>query len=178
MSAQAKVTSLDALESLRASIIVFSSRAQSIVDQVTDEIRRTRSWVQQEKRRHWDLEVKRRDRVLAQAKQELLSAKLVGTLDNLSAQQATVRKAREALEEAELKLRQVKRWMRDFDHAAEPLAKALDSFRSMLAHDLPQGTAFLRQAQITLADYAGMRMPGRAPEPAAADGKLPEGEAI
>ena len=54
--------------------------------------------------------MQRRARVLAQAEQELLSAKLVKLLDNLNVQQAAVRKAKHALEEAETKLRNVKRW--------------------------------------------------------------------
>src|SRR5258708_6198136 len=124
MSAQANVTSLEALETFRASLIVFSTKALSIVDQMSDEIRRTRSWVQQEQRRHWEGEVQRRDRVLGQAKQELLSAKMVGVLDNFSAQQANVRKAQQALEEAETKLRLVKRWTRDFESATDPLARS------------------------------------------------------
>lgn len=156
MSSQAHLTSLEALESFRSAVIVFTNKAHSAVDQVSDEIRRTRSWIQQEQRRRWEGEVQRRSRALAQAEQELLSAKLVGILDNLSVQQAAVRKARHAVQEAETKLRNVKRWTRDFDNATEALAKSLDSFRSMLAHDLPKGISFLTQAQITLSDYSGL----------------------
>ncbi|MEA3189060.1 MAG: hypothetical protein QOD99_2890 [Chthoniobacter sp.] len=165
MNAQARVTSLDALETFRASMIVFGNKAHNAADQVADEIRRTRSWIQHDQRVHWENELRRRSRALAQAEQELLSAKLVGLLDNLSAQQNAVRRTREACEEAEKKLRNVKRWTRDFDSAAEPLAKRIDSFREVLAQTLPRAIAFLLQAQKTLEAYGETSAPTPAARP-------------
>lgn len=151
--AQAKVTSIDALESFRASMIVFINKACSTLDQVTDEISRTRSWVQHDQRLHWEREVRKRSRTLLQAEQGLLSARMIKLLDNLAAQQAAVHKAKRALEEAEAKLRRVKLWTRDFDSSFEPLAKSLNSLRDYLAHDIPKGIAYLTQAQKALESY-------------------------
>jgi len=94
MATHAKVTSVDALEIFRASLIVFLNKAHSALDQASDEIRRTRSWIQHDQRTHWENEMRRRARALAQAEQELLSARMTKALDNLSAQQAAVHKAR------------------------------------------------------------------------------------
>ena len=178
MSTQAKVTSLEALEIFRAGMIIFSDKAHSAVDQISDELRRTRSWIQHDQRQRWESEVRRRSRILGQAEQELLSAKMVGVLDNLSVQQMAVRRAREAFDEAEKKLRNVKRWARDFDGAAEPLAKTLDSFREVLVHEIPRGISFLLQAQKTLETYSELRAPkpagGVDPAPGGAQGDLPE----
>jgi hypothetical protein len=153
MGAQANVTSVDALESMRAALIVFSSKALSVVDQLSDEIRRTRMWVQQEQRRHWEAEVKKRDRALVEAKQELLGVKMIGMIHNFSAQQAAVRKCSAAFEEAKTKLLHVKKWTRDFDAAAEPLTRSLENFRGVLARDLPEAAGFLLHAQKTLTAY-------------------------
>jgi DNA repair exonuclease SbcCD ATPase subunit len=154
MATEAKVTSIEALEVFRASIIIFLTKAHQSLDLVTDEIRRMRSWIQEEQRTYWEGEVRRRSKVLAQAEQELLSAKMVKLLDNLQRQQAIVHKARHALEEAEEKLRNVKRWTRDFDSCAGPLAKSLDSLREYLAQDVPKGIAYLTQAITTLEAYS------------------------
>jgi hypothetical protein len=114
--------------------------------------------------------------VLAQAEQELLSAKMIRIKDNLSVQQLAVRRAKHALEEAEAKLRAVKRWNRDFDTNAEPLTKRLESLREFLSHDMPKGISFLLQAQRTLEEYSETRRvesSGKPPESqpaAAADG--------
>jgi chromosome segregation ATPase len=151
--AQAKVTSIDALESFRASMIVFANKAHSVLDQVTDEIGRTRSWIQHDQRLYWEREVRKRSRTLLQAEQELLSARMIKLLDSLAALQAAVHKAKRALEEAEEKLRCVKLWTRDFDSSFEPLAKSLNSLRDYLAQDVPKGIAYLAQAQKALESY-------------------------
>ena len=154
MSEQARVSSIDALESFRASLIVFLNRAHKCIDEVGDEIRRTRVWVQQDQRLFWEREIKRRQRVLDAAEQELLTARLSNLRDNIKFQQDAVRKAKAAVHEAEEKIRNLKIWMRDFPHVIDPLARRLESMREYLDLDLPKALAFLVQAQRTLSDYA------------------------
>src|SRR5271170_2137284 len=106
MANQARVTSTDALESFRASLIVFLAKAHRCVDDVSDEVRRTRVWLQHDQRVHWEGEFRRRTKLLGQAEQELMSARL--TNDNEGAmmlRQAAVSRARRALGEAEEKIR-------------------------------------------------------------------------
>src|SRR4051812_11353008 len=156
MSEQARVSSIDALESFRASLIVFLTRAHQCIDQVGDEIRRTRVWVQHDQREFWDREIRRRQRVLAQAEQELLTARLSNLRDNIKFQQEAVRKARAAVHEAEEKIRNLKIWARDFPHVIDPLARRIEGMREYLDLDLPKALAFLVQAQRTLSDYADL----------------------
>src|SRR6201996_433603 len=176
MGEQSRVTSVEALETMRSGLIVFSSKALSVVDQLSDEIRRTRMWVQQEQRRHWEAEVKKRDRALVEAKQELLGVKMIGMIHNFSAQQAAVRKCSAALEEAKTKLLHVKKWTRDFDAAAEPLTRSLENFRGVLARDLPEAAGYLLHAQKTLAAYNETRdlRTGPPPPAPAEDSDTPE----
>ncbi len=154
MAEQAKVTSIDALEAFRASLIVFVHAAHQHLDGVGDDVRRTRSWVQSEQRLHWQGELRRRMRALELAEQELFSAKLSGLRDNLVVQQNAVRKTKAAVEEAEEKLRNVKLWTRNFDHTADPMLKRLESLRLLLDHDMPKAISFLLQAQKTLEGYS------------------------
>jgi hypothetical protein len=165
MATHAKVTSIDALEAFRASLIVFLNKSHSAIDQAADDIRRTRSWIQLDRRSHWENEVRRRARNLAQAEQELLSARMAKALDNLTVQQMAVRRARQALEEAQDKMRKIKLWIRDFDGAVEPLAKGLNSLRGFLDHDMPQGIAYLSEIQKIMESYTEMQKPA-APVPA------------
>ena len=163
MAEQAHVTSLDALEAFRASLIVFLGHAHRSVDEVGDEVRRTRGHLQNEWRTRWEQEIRKRRQLLSQAEQDLLSAKLSNLRDNISAQQNAVRKAREALDHAEKKLRKVKLWTRDFDTAVGPLVKRIDSLRHLLDFDLPKGLAYLVQAQKILEAYAESAPPTPAP---------------
>ena len=170
MATQAKVTSIEALERFRASLIVFLNKAHSALDQTTDEIRRTRAWIDHDRHTHWEAEVRRRARILAQAEQELLSARMTKARDDLSAQQLAVRKAKSSLEEAEQKMRNVKIWRRDLDGLVDPLARGLNSLRSYLDHDLPGGIAHLAELQRLVESYTEMRVAvpaGAASAPAA-----------
>jgi len=157
MSEQARVSSIDALESFRASLIVFLNRAHKCIDEVGDEIRRTRVWIQQDQRHYWEREIRRRQRVLDAAEQELLTARLSNLRDNIKFQQDAVRKAKAAVQEGEEKVRNLKIWMRDFPHLIDPLARRLEGMREYLDLDLPKALAFLVQAQQTLSDYAELQ---------------------
>jgi len=170
MATHAKITSIDALEAFRVALIVFVNKTHSALDQASDEIRRTRGWIQTDRKTYWENEMRRRARALAQTEQELLSARMTKALDNLSAQQAAVHKARHALEEAQDKVRKIKLWIRDFDGAVEPLAKGLNSLRGYLDHDMPHGIANLSEMQKIIESYTEVHRPAPpafAPAPAA-----------
>ena len=170
MTPQAKLTSVEALEVFRASLIVFVTKANNSLDQAVDEVRRTRGWIQQDQRSHWENEMRRRARVLQQVEQELVSARMSKALDNLAAQQAAVHKAKRALEEAQDKMRKVKLWIRDFDGLVEPMSKGLNSLRGYLDHELPQGIAYLAEVQKIMESYLESSKPvtaKAAPAPAA-----------
>ena len=162
MAEQAKVTSLHALETFRADLIVFMTEAHRAVDEVGDEVRRTRYWIQNDQRTHWEGQARRRKRVLDAAEQELFAAKLSGLRDTTAAQVAAVRKAKAALAEAEDKLRVIKKWNRDFDGCADPLVRGLSSLREFLDQDMPKALAYLVQAQHTLEAYAETGAPAAA----------------
>ena len=159
MADQAKVTSIDVLESFRARMIVFLTKSRRAVDEATDEIRRTRNWLQGDQRVHWEAQVKKRKKILEQAEAELMTARFSEFVDTPSVQQMAVRKARRALEEAEGKLAKVKAWTRDYDAQADPLAKRLESIRFVLDQELPRGVTYLSQAQRTLEGYTEMPFP-------------------
>jgi hypothetical protein len=77
-----------------------------------------------------------------------------------------VRKAKAAVEEAEEKLRNVKKWNQNFDSVADPLMKKLDSFREYLDHEMPDAITFLYRAREILDAYAERTTPGDKPAPA------------
>ncbi len=173
MAEQAKVTSIDALETLRSEMILFMNAAQRSVDEVNDDVRRTRMWLQTEQRPHWEREIRKRTKLLGDAKAELLTARMSGIRGSTQTQEMAVRKAQRALDEAEEKLRAVKTWMRNYDHAVDPLLKRLESMRSFIDYDLPKGLAFLVHAQRTLEAYASIGTPGSGPMPAALNAAEP-----
>ena len=167
MGTQAKVTSVDALDSFRASLVVFVTKARQSVDGVRDQVRRTRNRLQTDLRMHWEGEIRRRRRILDQKQQELYSARLSGLTETVTMRQAIVRKAKAAVDEAEEKLRNVKTWNRNFDGFADPLVKKLESFREYLDHEMPDAITFLYRAREILDAYAEKTAPADKPAPAA-----------
>jgi hypothetical protein len=166
MATQARVTSIDALGTFRAAVIIFMTKARQAVDTMSDQAKRTRVWLQTDQRMHWENEIRRRQRLLDQAEQELYSARLSGLAETVTVRQAAVRKAKRVLEEAQEKLKNVKRWSQNFDAAADPMLKKLDSLREYLDHDMPDAIAFLANAQRALEAYAQSAPPAAAPPPA------------
>jgi hypothetical protein len=154
MASQARVTSIDALGTFRSALIIFMTKARQAADNVSDQTRRMRAWLQNDQRVRWEGEIRRRQRALDQAQQELYSARLSGLTETVTVRQAAVRKAKRAVEEAEEKLKNVKRWNQNFDGCADPLLKKLDGLREYLDHEMPDALAFLSNAQRALEAYA------------------------
>ena len=157
MADQAKVSSLDAIEAFRTSLVIFIEKAGKALDEVGDAVRRTRYWVQDEQRNHWLAERRRRERKLEQAEQELYSSRLSPLEDSGTEAQMLVRRARRALQEADEKLRVIKRWTRDYDSAVEPLARRLDTIQDLVATKYPKATAELAETLRILEDYAAVK---------------------
>jgi hypothetical protein len=162
MAIQARVTSTDALESFRASLIVFQVKARKAVNDVGDEVRRTRLWLQHDQRTHCEGECRRWTKTLQQAEQELMSARLSTENETARmARQAAVNKTRRGLEEATNKLRRVKTWTQNFDGRTDPVLKRLEALRQYLETDLPKATSYLVNARNTLEAYS--QAPGLEP---------------
>ena len=168
MAERAHITSLDALESFRAHLIIFTTTAHRSLDEVGDQVRRMRLWLQNDQRLHWEGELRKRTRAFDEARQELLGARLQGLRNAISNREANVRLAKQALALAETKLRAVKTWSRDFETSVDPLVKRMQSLRHFLDHDMPKAMAWLVQAQRTLEAYAEGAPPPSSETPAAA----------
>lgn len=166
MATEAKVRSLEALETLRAAMIVFISRARRALDQVGEEVSRTRLWVQSDQQTFWAEQVRKRTRAMELAQAELFSAKLSTLKDTTVMQEMQLRKARRLVEEATEKLRSVKVWSRDFDTHFDPLLKKLETTRRHLDEVMPRGVNHLASLQKILEAYTESAPPAAAPAPA------------
>jgi len=154
MPQSAKVTSIDAIDSFKASLIVYIEKAGCILDDLSNDVVRTRIWLQTDRQLYWKNQTRQRAHELAQAEQELLTARLSGMPEAIKARQMTVNKARLALREAEDRMARVKQWIREFESQVESRAKLVAQLRHSLSHDMRKGVAFLEGAATTLAAYA------------------------
>jgi hypothetical protein len=160
MPQQAHVISLESLEAFRAHLIVYLSQARPSLEEVSADALRTHLWLQNEQRMHWENEFKRRTKTLEQAQQTLFSARIGLLRPETSAEQLAVHRAKRAVEEADAKLRIIKRWDREYDGRAQPLLKQMEKLHSVLSNDMVKAVAFLTEAIKSLAAYAELHSPG------------------
>ena len=153
MPQKAHVTSLEAIELFRSNLIIYLSQARPALDEVSAEVMRTRSWLETDQCLHWENQMRRRVKVLEQAQQALFSSRL-GTLSKETAEeQFAVHRAKAAVVEADLKLRIIKKWNREFEGRVQPLVKQMEKLHMVLSNDMVKAVAYLTQAIKTLAAY-------------------------
>ena len=173
MPEKAHVTSFEAIETFRSHLLVYVSKARPALEEVTADMLRTRSWLENEQRGHWEHELKKRTKDLEQAMAELFSAKISNLSKATAVQQMAVHRAKREVDEATEKLRVIKRWAREFDGRVQPLVKQMEKLHTVLSHDMILAAAYLEEAVRTLAAYAqvappsGMQAPPVGPAPAA-----------
>lgn len=166
MPERAHVTSVDAIKAFKTSLIVYLSKARPTLDEISADILRLRLWLQDDQRVHWEGEIRRRARKLEDAQQALFSARISNLSDATSAEQMALNRAKKAMDEAQEKLRTVKRWTRDFDSRVEPMAKQLAKLQTMLSEEMPRAVTYLTHAIGSLDAYANVAQPLAAEAPA------------
>jgi DNA repair ATPase RecN len=154
MADRAKITSVEALESFQNVLVVYLDKARRAMDEINDEVKRTRTWVESDRHVHWKNEVKRRTRLLEMKQQELFSARIGNISEPTQAHQQAVRKARRSLDEANEKLAQIRRWAREYDNRVEPVARHVDKLRHTLTVDMGKAVISLKQTIEALHKYA------------------------
>ena len=159
MGTGAKVSSVEAIETFRTHLLLYLSKARPTVEEISAEVMRTRVWLESEQRMYWEGQVRKRAKVLEEAQGALFSAEMSNLREATVAERMSVNTAKRALEEAETKLRLIKKWNRDFSSQVEPLAKQMERLHTVLASELPGAIAHLGSIIKTLHAYADVGTP-------------------
>ncbi|MEI6074084.1 MAG: hypothetical protein WCS94_00835 [Verrucomicrobiota bacterium] len=159
MAAAAQITAVESLEAFRASLIVYLSQVRPLLDEVGNEVSRTRLWLQNDQRQFWDHERRLRERRMEEAKQELFNARLSQFHESIALYQMNFQRAQRAVQEAEARLAQLKKWDRELDHRAAPLLKQTEQLQGFLASDMVRAVTYLDQALKALDAYRQVAAP-------------------
>jgi hypothetical protein len=176
MAPRAQVTSFDAVSAFRSDLIVFLSRARAVLEEASDEVLRTRAWVQNDQRRQWEGETRVRYRKLEETKAELFSAQLSQFHESTALALLAVQRAERANREAEAKMTVLKKWGRELENRTDPLVKQVTQFHSFLTTDMQRAVAYLDNVVKALEAYAGVQTPGASASPTPAETPPPGGE--
>ena len=160
MVEQAHVRSVESIQSFRASLLVYLDRAGRALDEISEEVVRTRIWLESDRRPHWEGELRRRSRRLEEAQQQLFSARMSTIREGGQLEQMAVQRARRAVSDAETKLRSVKQWNRQFDGRVTPVAREVEKLRDVLVQHLGKAVEYLTRVADTLEDYSDQNVRG------------------
>jgi hypothetical protein len=166
MSDQVKISSIDALEAFRADLIQYIAKARVALEDMEGDVRRTQTWLDTDRAQHWAGQTKLWMKNLHQAEQELYSANLTNPQASNAFQKMAVHKARRQLDEAEEKMRVVKKWRQTFETRATPLLRQLDPMFHLVGQQLPKGVHSLGESIKALQAYAEKNVPPQTVEPA------------
>ena len=159
MTTQAKITSVEAIELFRAALIVFTSQARPALEEISSDVLRTRLWLENDQRRFLENELRKQNKKLEQAKQELFTARLSDFQETTSLQQMTVNRAQHAVHDVEARLGALKKWDRELDNRSAPMLKEVDQLHGFLTAEMPKAIAYLAQVVRALDAYAETAAP-------------------
>lgn len=160
MAGEAQITSVEALENFRAQLIVYLGQVRPVMEEVANEMARSRLWLQHDQRMLWSQELRRRERQLEEAKQELFNATISSLSTGTAALlQMTVQRAQRAVQEAEAKLKLLKRWDNELESRSAPLMKQIEQLQGFLATDMTRAIAYLDQVLRALDAYRNVAAP-------------------
>jgi len=150
----AHITNLESLERFRTSLVLFLERANLILDEVGEEVKRTRIWLQTEQRLKLALEMKRIHRELEMLEAELFSARLSDLAQKKTGVQMLVNQKRRETRELEETQRKVGGWLRGYDSVVETEAKKVEKLRHHLDTDMVRAVTYLKEAILQLNAYS------------------------
>jgi hypothetical protein len=159
MSNQARVSSIDALESFRSGMVQYIAKTKAALEEMSAEARRTKDWLDHDRLNHWTTQIRKRTKALEQAQQELYSANLLNPLAANALQKMGVQKAKRALVEAEEKLRIVNHWRKRFEPLANPALRQIEPMFFILGQTLPKGVVSITESIKALQAYAEVSAP-------------------
>ena len=151
---EANVTNIEALERFRSSLVLFLERAGFVLDEVSEEVKRTRIWLQTEQSMKLGHEMKRRHRELEQLEQEMFTARLSDLAQKKTGMQMQINKKRREILELEGKIRAVKGWLRNFDSVVETEARKAEKLRQQIDIEMARAVTSLTESVKQLRAYS------------------------
>jgi hypothetical protein len=67
MADNARISSVESVELFRSKLIVFLEQVRPVLEEVGSELARTQGWLQDDQRRFWEMELRKRQRKLEEA---------------------------------------------------------------------------------------------------------------
>jgi hypothetical protein len=163
MGSSANVQSIEAIKRFRVAFANLVENSRRGLDSTRMDIRRFLDWLQTDQANHWKSEIKRREKELAQAKADLHRKRLSGaTKDSkpdVTEQKMALRRAQARVEEAEGKIKRIKKWSQILDKAVREYEGQARQLAGMVEVDAQKSLALLDQMLDSLDAYTRLSAP-------------------
>ena len=175
MRQAARVSSIDALKHFKHALVEFGTMANMALGEAQADVQRTTWWIQNDQLAYWKNQKRKRTTRLAQAKSELFRAQAASPdlrgSDLL--ERKAVDKAQRALDEAETKIANVKRWSRLLEREVLLYKGQCQQLARAVEGDLPRAVASLEKMVAALERYVKLAAPAHQPQIEPASGGEP-----
>jgi len=168
MSNQADVHSIEALKSFRVALALFSEDALGALGAVESEIRRTLQWLQHDRPLYWQDQLKRRRERVATAKADLFRRQIAKRPDSSPStveQKEALRLAEASLQEAETRVRLVKKWETALQQAIFEYHGTTRRLKDLASSDAARAMALLERMVDALEAYLRVEVPSGGANP-------------
>jgi hypothetical protein len=169
MSQAARLTSIDLLPTLSASIQKFRSEAGAALDDLGIEMRRASEWIHHDRKDYWEQELRRAYERLNQAQLQLQQAKTARRVGDREPacidEQRAVQRARRRVDVAQQKIAAVRAWTNKIDRAMDDFRRARTVFSTWLETDMAKAAATLNKMSERLTTYVSMESPTQSAKP-------------
>lgn len=171
MSRFARVASLDGIRDFKAALADFAETANVALSEATADVQRTIWWVAHDQLAHWQREIKKRTDKLNQAKAELFKKQLESNDTRTSAvvERKHVAKWQAAVDEAEEKVRRVKKWATVLEREMLLFKAGLAQVSGAIQGDIPAAVGRLDKMIQSLEAYLALQAPEFATPAASSD---------
>ena len=163
MSTTVRVDSIDALKQFRVALIKFAEEANAALAGAESEMQRMVGWLEREQLSHWQTQIRKRQEALGRAQEALRMKKLFpdasGRTPTPVEEEKAVRRCKAAVEEAEQKLVNVKKYARVLQREIMNYKGGVQRFSSWVGSEIPVAISRLDRMAGMLEQYVALKMP-------------------
>jgi hypothetical protein len=171
MSEGARLESVELLRSFRAVLLKFCEEAGSALMSADSDIHRAALWLETEQASWWKLQLRKRAEAVEKAREAVRAKKLfkdsAGRQPSAVDEEKALKLAQRALEEAEAKAENCRRWKRELVRETDLYRGQVQRFATTVQADLPEAARRLGRMLEKLEEYlaagavSGVSTPGR-----------------
>lgn len=163
MAEGARVGSVEAIKAFRLALWKFAETVQAALGDAESELNRTVIWLETEQLSHWQHQIRKRQEVLARAKDALRQKQLfkdsAGRTPQAVEEEKAVRRAQSRLADAEQKLANTRAWGRRMQKEAQNYKGGVQRLATSAQVDVPAAVALLDKLVGSLESYVALDAP-------------------